>query len=111
MKQTPQLIVAETSEGAAATIGMKGLASCRPDPRYRHENAWIAERLRARDPQILDQLILQYQHRLMRYLLYLTGNRELAEDLFQETWMRVLQRGSQFRGNSQFIIRRSDRHS
>jgi len=39
---------------------------------------------------------VQYQHRLLRYLLYLTGNRELAEDLFQETWMRVLMRGAQF---------------
>ena len=45
---------------------------------------------------------VQYQHRLLRYLLYLTGNRELAEDLFQETWMRVLMRGAQFNGNSRF---------
>jgi RNA polymerase sigma-70 factor (ECF subfamily) len=68
-----------------------------------YENAAIAEGLRAKDPQILDQLILQYQHRLMRYLVHLTGNREVAEDLFQETWMRVLRRGSQFRGQSKFV--------
>lgn len=73
------------------------------DPNQLHENAEIAARLKARDPQILDELILQYQHRLMRYLAHLTGNRELAEDLFQETWMRVLVRGPQFRGNSQFV--------
>jgi RNA polymerase sigma-70 factor (ECF subfamily) len=65
-------------------------------------NAAIAERLKQRDPLLLDQLIVEYQHRLLRYLLYLTGNRELAEDLFQETWMRVLVRGSQFNGNSRF---------
>jgi RNA polymerase sigma-70 factor (ECF subfamily) len=65
-------------------------------------NAAIAERLKRRDPLLLDQLIVEYQHRLLRYLLYLTGNRELAEDLFQETWMRVLQRGAQFNGNSRF---------
>lgn len=72
-------------------------------PQPLQESAVIAQRLQARDPQILDQLILQYQHRLLRYLLFLTGNRELAEDLFQETWMRVLLRGSQFKGNAQFV--------
>jgi RNA polymerase sigma-70 factor (ECF subfamily) len=68
----------------------------------RSENARVAEGLKRHDAQLLDELILQYQHRLLRYLLYLTGNRELAEDLFQETWMRVLLRGSQFNGNSRF---------
>jgi RNA polymerase sigma-70 factor (ECF subfamily) len=38
----------------------------------------------------------------MRYLLYLTGNREQAEDLFQEVWMRVLVRGAQFNGKARF---------
>jgi RNA polymerase sigma-70 factor (ECF subfamily) len=66
------------------------------------ENSLVAQGLKRHDPQILDQLILQYQHRLLRYLLYLTGNRELAEDLFQETWMRVLQRGAQYNGNARF---------
>ena len=51
---------------------------------------------------MLDRLIELYQHRLLRYLLYLTGNRELAQDLFQETWMRVLERGAQYNGQSKF---------
>ncbi len=68
----------------------------------RRENALVAAGLKRQDPELLDELILQYQHRLLRYLLYLTGNREMAEDLFQETWMRVLMRGSQFNGNSRF---------
>lgn len=67
-----------------------------------HENARVIEGLKKHDPKILDELIVLYQHRLLRYLLYLTGNREMAEDLFQETWMRVLVRGSQFNGNSRF---------
>jgi RNA polymerase sigma-70 factor (ECF subfamily) len=68
----------------------------------RSENVRVVEGLRRHDPALLDELILQYQHRLLRYLLYLTGNREMAEDLFQETWMRVLMRGAQFNGNSRF---------
>jgi RNA polymerase sigma-70 factor (ECF subfamily) len=51
---------------------------------------------------LLDELIVRYQHRLMRYLLYLTSNREMAEDLFQEVWMRVLVRGAQFNGQARF---------
>ncbi len=68
----------------------------------RAESLAIAQRLRRQDPSLLDSLILEYQHRLLRYLLYLTSNRELAEDLFQETWMRVLLRGAQFKGDSRF---------
>jgi RNA polymerase sigma-70 factor, ECF subfamily len=66
------------------------------------ENALVAEGLKRHDPKVLDELIVLYQHRLLRYLLFLTGNREMAEDLFQETWMRVLVRGAQFNGNSRF---------
>ena len=67
-----------------------------------NENTIVAQGLKRHDPELLDQLIVQYQHRLLRYLLYLTGNRETAEDIFQETWMRVLKRGDQFNGKSRF---------
>ena len=66
------------------------------------EASAIARGLRRRDPDLLDRLIEQYQHRLLRYLVYLAGNRELAEDLFQETWIRVLERGHQFDGKHEF---------
>ena len=66
------------------------------------ENAAIARGLKNQDPELLDQLIELYQHRLLRYLLFLTGRREVAEDLFQETWMRVLMRGGQYNGKARF---------
>ena len=68
----------------------------------RQESLAIADGLKRQDVGLLDQLIVRYQHRLMRYLLYLTGNREQAEDLFQEVWMRVLLRGGQFNGKARF---------
>jgi RNA polymerase sigma-70 factor (ECF subfamily) len=68
----------------------------------RAENLAIAEGLRRQDPGLLNELIVRYQHRLLRYLLYLTGNREMAEDLFQEVWMRVMVRGAQFKGQARF---------
>jgi len=66
------------------------------------ENAAIARGLKRQDPDTLDYLIELYQHRLLRYLLFLTGKREVAEDLFQETWMRVLLRGGQYNGKARF---------
>lgn len=68
----------------------------------RQENLAIAEGLKHQEAGLLDELIQRYQHRLLRYLLYLTSSRELAEDLFQEVWMRVLMRGSQFNGKARF---------
>ena len=62
----------------------------------------LAQGLRRRDPDVLDELITQYQTRLYRYLLFLTSDRALAEDLFQETWIRVLERGHQYDGKSKF---------
>ena len=68
----------------------------------RQENLAIAAGLKRQEPGLLDELIVRYQHRLLRYLLFLTGSRELAEDLFQEVWMRVLVRGGQFNGKARF---------
>jgi RNA polymerase sigma-70 factor (ECF subfamily) len=62
----------------------------------------LALALRRRDPDLLDRLIEQYQFRLFRYLLHLTGNHERAEDFFQETWLRVLERGHQYNGKWKF---------
>lgn len=67
------------------------------------EEARIARGLRRRDADLMDALIAQYQHRLLRYLLHLTGNRATAEDLFQETWMRVLEKGHLYDGKSRFV--------
>src|SRR6185437_5817169 len=44
----------------------------------------VAAGLQRRDPELIDRLIDQYQHRLFRYLVYLTANRERAEDFFRK---------------------------
>jgi RNA polymerase sigma-70 factor (ECF subfamily) len=62
----------------------------------------LARALKQRDPDLLDRLIEQYQFRLFRYLLHLTANRERAEDFFQETRLRVLERGHQYDGKWKF---------
>src|ERR1700751_2249134 len=77
-------------------------AAALAEEQARRENLAVAEGLKRQQAGLLDELIVRYQHRLLRYLLFLTGNREMAEDLFQEVWMRVLTRGGQFNGKARF---------
>jgi RNA polymerase sigma-70 factor (ECF subfamily) len=62
----------------------------------------IVRGLRQKDMALINQLVGLYHYRLVRYLIYLTGRRERVEDLVQDTWLRVLRRGSQFDGRSRF---------
>ena len=66
------------------------------------ESSRIARGLRQHDPALLDSLIEKYQSRLFRYLICLSGDRALAEDLSQEAWVRVLERGHQYDGKHEF---------
>jgi RNA polymerase sigma-70 factor (ECF subfamily) len=50
------------------------------------------ERLRKGDVDALSALISQYQHRLYRYLLRLVREPAAADDLFQQTWLRVMEK-------------------
>jgi RNA polymerase sigma-70 factor, ECF subfamily len=67
-----------------------------------NETERIAHGLRRRDVSLLNWLIEQYHYRLVRYIVHLTGRRDLADDLVQDTWLRVLERGTQYDGRSRF---------
>jgi RNA polymerase sigma-70 factor (ECF subfamily) len=62
----------------------------------------IARGLRQRDVALLHELVGQYQYRLVRYLIYLLGRRDPVDDLVQETWLRVFERGRSYDGQSRF---------
>ena len=62
----------------------------------------IARGLRQRDVALLHALVVEYQFRLVRYLIYLLGRRDSVDDLVQETWLRVLERGRSYDGHSRF---------
>ena len=62
----------------------------------------IAAGLRQRDIALLQALVQQYQYRLVRYFIFLLGARDPVDDLVQETWLRVLERGRSFDGESRF---------
>jgi RNA polymerase sigma-70 factor, ECF subfamily len=62
----------------------------------------IARGLRQRDLDVVRALVGQYQYRLVRYFIYLLGRRDPVDDLVQETWLRVLERGSSYNAASRF---------
>ena len=78
------------------------MATIARDDQARQESLAVSAGLKRQKAGLLEELIVRYQHRLLRYLLFLTGNRDTAEDLFQEVWMRVLVRGDQFDGRARF---------
>jgi RNA polymerase sigma-70 factor, ECF subfamily len=66
------------------------------------ETQRIAVGLRKLDITVLEALVEQYQYRLVRYLVSLLGRRDGVDDLVQETWLRVLERGGSYDGQSRF---------
>jgi RNA polymerase sigma-70 factor (ECF subfamily) len=62
----------------------------------------IARGLRERDVALLQMLVEEYQDRLVRYLVYVLGRRDDVDDLVQETWLRVMERGKSYDGRSRF---------
>lgn len=54
------------------------------------------ERLRRGDLEAAGDLIVRYQYRLFRYLLRLLRDPDAADDLFQQTWVLVLQKIGRF---------------
>ncbi len=55
-----------------------------------------AVRLRRGDPQAMVSLLERYQHRLYRFLVRLVHEPATAEDLFQQTWLRVAENAKKF---------------
>lgn len=53
-------------------------------------------RLRRGDPSAFEELLSQYQHRLYRYLVRVAQDPALADDLFQQTWLRVIEKIQQY---------------
>jgi RNA polymerase sigma-70 factor (ECF subfamily) len=59
-------------------------------------------RLRSGDVEAAAALMERYQHRLYRYLLRLVHQPDVAEDLFQQTWVRVMERIARYNPELKF---------
>lgn len=68
-----------------------------------HLSPWVragvdseAAQLKRGEPDALVALLERYQHRLYRYLLRIVREPATAEDLFQQTWIRVSENARRF---------------
>ncbi len=59
-------------------------------------------RMRKGDPDALTAMIQRYQHRLYRYLLRLVREPAAADDLFQQTWLRVMEKIGRYDASRNF---------
>jgi RNA polymerase sigma-70 factor (ECF subfamily) len=66
------------------------------------EDAALVDRCRKGDMQAFGLLVAKYQDRLLNVIWRICPHRADAEELAQETFLKALERLSQFRGHSQF---------
>lgn len=64
-----------------------------------HEQALIS-RLQKGDAQAIDELVELYKRPLFGFIVRVINNYTLAEDVFQETWIKVIRSVKHFRGDS-----------
>jgi RNA polymerase sigma-70 factor (ECF subfamily) len=62
----------------------------------------VIVRMRRGDPDALGAMISRYQHRLYRYLLRLVREPAAADDLFQQTWLRVMEKIGRYDASRNF---------
>jgi len=63
------------------------------------DESLVAAHLRG-DPAAFRELVRRYGDGVLGYLFRMTGNRDQAEDLFQETFQRVHEKARTYRGGS-----------
>jgi RNA polymerase sigma-70 factor (ECF subfamily) len=61
----------------------------------------LVDRLRHGDPDAFDAVHDAFNTRLFNFLARLSRRREVAEDLLEETWLRLVARAAQLRPDTQ----------
>jgi len=67
-----------------------------------HPDVALVERAKAGDEAAFEQLIRQYDRQIFRIARHITQNKEDAEDIVQDTFLKAYQKLEQFQGNSKF---------
>jgi len=66
------------------------------------EDRDLVRRLADGDDRVIDELVEKYKNPLYGFILRMVNDPEDAEDLFQETWIRVVRNRDRFRGDAKF---------
>ena len=62
----------------------------------------LVQRLKNGDEYAVNQIVEKYKNPLFAFILRIVDNHALAEDIFQETWIRMIRHIKGFRGDSLF---------
>src|SRR5258708_33908263 len=67
-----------------------------------HPDVALVERVRGGDVAAFDTLVRKYERQGFRIAPHITQNREDAEDVMQDAFLKAYEKLDQFQGNSQF---------
>jgi RNA polymerase sigma-70 factor (ECF subfamily) len=67
-----------------------------------HPDVALVERVRAGDVSAYDTLVRKYERQIFRIAQHITQNREDAEDVMQDAFLKAYEKLEQFQGNSKF---------
>lgn len=67
-----------------------------------HPDVALVERAKAGDQAAFEQLVRQYDRPIFRTAMHITQNREDAEDITQDVFLKAYNKLDQFQGNSKF---------
>jgi RNA polymerase sigma-70 factor (ECF subfamily) len=67
-----------------------------------HPDVALVERVRSGDVSAYDELVRKYERQIFRISQHITQNREDAEDVMQDAFLKAYEKLDQFQGNSKF---------
>ena len=67
-----------------------------------HPDVALVERVRGGDVSAYDTLVRKYERQIFRIAQHITQNREDAEDVMQDAFLKAYEKLDQFQGNSKF---------
>ena len=67
-----------------------------------HPDVALVERAKKGDTAAYEQLVRQYERQIFRVAQHITQNREDAEDITQDAFLKAYEKLDQFQGNSKF---------
>ena len=67
-----------------------------------HPDVALVDRVRAGDISAYDTLVRKYERQIFRIAQHITQNREDAEDVMQDAFLKAYEKLDQFQGNSKF---------
>jgi len=67
-----------------------------------HPDLALVDRVRAGDVSAYDALVRKYERQIFRIAQHITQNREDAEDVMQDAFVKAFEKLDQFQGNSKF---------